>query len=136
MAKGGARVGAGRPRKPVSQHLLEGTFRVDRHGARPTNVVPLPVQAPDWQPEESDVDVLAPQARRWLANVLAFYQLSPIEGEVLLLALRSMTRLEQMEAAVATEGVTTDGGPHPLLAALAREARVFLTLWQALRLEK
>lgn len=32
MARGGARTGAGRKPKPVSQHVEDGTFRRDRHG--------------------------------------------------------------------------------------------------------
>jgi hypothetical protein len=39
MARGGSRPGAGRPRKPVEQHLAEGTYRPSRH--RPLIAPPL-----------------------------------------------------------------------------------------------
>jgi hypothetical protein len=35
MAKGGFRVGAGRKPKPLGVHLMQGTYRSDRHGPLP-----------------------------------------------------------------------------------------------------
>ena len=53
MPKGGARPGAGRPRKPLADHLLRGTYRRDRHGPLPSNVVPMPApQSGGWQPTQ------------------------------------------------------------------------------------
>jgi len=44
VARGGSRPGAGRPRKPVEQHLAEGTYRASRH--RHLLAVPLPPTRP------------------------------------------------------------------------------------------
>lgn len=137
MAKGGARVNAGRPSTPLSEHLLRGTYRPDRHGPR-SNVATMPVlPAPDWRPTAADLAELGPRARRWLDHVVTAYQLDPVEGESVLLAMRCLTRIEALEAAVASSGVLRAGGePHVLLPALSREQRVFLSLWQSLRLGK
>jgi phage terminase small subunit len=54
LGSGGARLGAGRPRDPVSEHLRRGTYRPDRHRRRRGLVVP-PLQhlgaPPAWLPE-------------------------------------------------------------------------------------
>ena len=136
MGKGGARVGAGRPQKPLHEHLLRGTFRPDRHGARPTNLAVMPESAPDWRPAKSDIQSLGERAQGWLADALSIYQFDRVEGQSLLLSLRSLTRLDALEQVIAREGVCVAGAPHALLAAAAREARVFAALWAALRLGK
>lgn len=135
MPRGGARPGAGRPRKPLAEHVLNQTYRADRHGPLPANVVPMPMHS-GWHPAPSEVKRLGARARDWLAAILRLYQLDELEGRRLLEALRSLTRIEAMERSVERLGVMVKGDPHPLLAALAREQRVFLTHWTALRLEK
>ena len=54
MPRGGRRVNAGRPALPASVHLLNGTFRRDRHGAPPAPAIPLPAAdaapTPEWHP--------------------------------------------------------------------------------------
>ena len=56
MAKGGARLGAGRPRKPLQDHWIRGTYRKSRHGELPKHVHRLPAASPDdWQPTEADL---------------------------------------------------------------------------------
>ena len=140
MGRGGRRAGAGRKRKPIRELLLTGRYRADRHGARPapgSNVLTMPAAGVDWWPAPADVDALAPHARSLLDATLSLYRLSAIEGEQVLLALRTLSRCEQLEAAIAELGITDGSGkPLPLLSALSRESRAFLSLWQAIQFER
>ena len=45
MPKGGRRLGAGRKRKPLSVHLMAGTYRHDRHGPLPSAAATAPILA-------------------------------------------------------------------------------------------
>lgn len=107
----------------------------------------MPIPAPDWQPTKAERQALGPQARLLLDSLLRLYRLDDVEGRAALLALRSLSMVEAMEARVAQEGwtferVTVDGAgvehreekPHPLLPAIARERRLFISQWAALRL--
>ena len=134
MPRGGSRPGAGRPRKPLSTHVLNGSYRPDRHGPRSSNVVTMPTPSADWRPANSDLAGLGPRALDWLDATLTLYQFDGVEGAHLLLALRSLDRLDRLERAVTAAGVATEGTPHPLLVAVAREARTFASLWAGLRL--
>ena len=120
MSRGGARIGAGRRPKPVSAHLLEGTFRPSRHAHRTASP---PATLPDWYPSPADAARLGPRAQLWLAAVVALYQFNELEGLKLLEALRALTRVEQLEA----------NGPS---AALTRESKLFALLWSGLQLER
>ena len=127
MPRGGKRPGAGRPRKALSLHRIEGTFRPARHG-RTAVVVPMPaaVAAGDWQPGDLEVAALSPRAQIWLQAVLQLYRLNAVEGQALLETLRVLSRVEALEL--------EDG--MGATAALARERRLFLSMWQSLGLEK
>ena len=131
MPSGGARRGAGRPRKGLALHQIEGTIRPARHG----NVLamPRPDSGADWWPADADVQALWPRSQEWLEATLHLYRLSAVEGGMVLLAMRSLTRCEQLEAAIADVGVANAGG---LLGALARESRIFLAAWAAAGIEK
>jgi hypothetical protein len=137
MPRGGRRPGSGRPRKALSRHLIAGSFRTDRHGPRPAagTVLAMPLPSEDWRPSPEDEAALGPRARRWLTSTVALYRLTSIEGEQVLLAMRSLDRLAQLEATFATAGVTSvDAGT--LLTAISREARTFQSAWAAVRLER
>jgi hypothetical protein len=135
MARGGSRPNSGRRRKPLATHLLAGTYRADRHGPLPGNVVPMP--AAGWQPSSEDVEQLGAVAQDWLAATLRLYQLDELEGRKLMQALTVLTRIEAMETEVTSGGLlTADGGAHPLLSKLNQERRLFASLWDALRLGK
>ncbi len=140
MPRGGARAGAGRKRKPMAKHWLDGTWRPDRHGPRPTGnlaVLPAPAPAGDWRPTEQDRAGLGPRACALLDAVIGKWQFDMVEGAQLMLAMRSLSRLEAMEDALAHVGVVDPTGePSPLLGALAREGRLFLSLWAALQLDR
>ena len=133
MPRGGQRPGAGRPAKPVELHRLQGTFRPSRHGhlaaaaRRPAEF--------GWSPTAADRAELGARALDWLDAVVTLYRLDAIEGRLLMAALRSLTRVGQLEARIAADGVAPDG-PHPLLAALCREQRQFLSLWAHVGLGK
>jgi hypothetical protein len=120
----------------VAQHLAAGTYRRDRHGPVPGNVVAMPQLIPDWQPTAVETRDLTAQAVKLLEETLKAYRLSPIEGIHLLVALRALSRLEALEAGLAREGMMgRDGGPSSFLAAIARERRSFELAWATLRLE-
>ncbi len=135
MPRGGRRPGAGRKRKPLSWHLLAGTYKASRHGPKPAPYVhgataPKPGLAADWMPAPADVEALGPVARAWLDAAVGLYRLSALEGLQLLAALRTLSRVEGLEATIRAEGITASTS-----AALAREQRVFLSQWAVLKLE-
>jgi hypothetical protein len=94
----------------------------------------MPTASADWRPAKSNLNGLGQRALDWLEATLGIYKLDHVEGGLLLLALRSLDRLDRLEQAVSKAGVTADGEPHPLLVAVAREAKVFSSLWAGLRL--
>ncbi|HXG57073.1 MAG TPA: hypothetical protein VNJ03_16975 [Vicinamibacterales bacterium] len=144
----------GHNRLSAREHELVGTYRADRHGPQATAAVlrhvpsiigaelcgdfagrpTFAATSADWAPATNDVEALGPRARVWLADVMRAYRFDPVEGQVLLAALRCLTRIEAIEAAIDAEGVTVEGKPHPLLAALRGEQRIFLAQWAALKL--
>ena len=131
MGRGGARPGSGRPRKSVALHRLHGTYKPSRHGEREASTaavlaMPLPSAATDWQPSPADWAALSPRARDWLEATLSVYVLNAVEGRQTLEACRVLTRVEALEA---EPGMAAAG-------AVARERRLFLSMWEALRLER
>ena len=134
MPKGGGRIGAGRKPLPVALHVARGSYREDRHGPLPATVLPMPAAPPpEWRPAAEDIAALGPRARGWLTAVQALYQLNVVEGAMLLAAMRSLTRVEQLETAIAATGLAAS---HKLHTALSREERTFLSLWSALRFDR
>jgi hypothetical protein len=141
--------GHGRNRKPLREHLLAGTYRPDRHAHLTAVSSAAPAGVTDWRPRRVDVQALGPQARALLTSTLKHYVLSESEGLLALNALRSLSLAEKAEARIAEEGLTilkhsVDGAgvehqepkAHPLLTTVARERRLFASLWAGLRLEK
>ena len=55
----------------------------------------------DWHPAGSDLEGLGERARCWLDATLRLYRLNDVEGQALLLAMRSLDRLNRLEEAVA-----------------------------------
>ena len=134
MARGGSRPNSGRRRKPVEIHQLQGTYRRDRHGALPANVVTMPVAG--WSPSAEDVESLGGLAQDWLAGTLRLFQLDELEGQRAMEGMRVLTRIELMEAEITATGLLVDGSAHPLLSKLNQERRLFASLWADLRLGK
>lgn len=133
--RGGRRPGAGRPRKPTAEHVLNGTFRPDRHGPRPAHVHALTAAAPeaDWRPSPADVAGLGAVALEWMTAILTTYRLDgALEGRRVLLALQSLDRADRLEQAVRSD----PGANAGLHRALDRELRQFSAQWQALNLER
>lgn len=96
----------------------------------------MPAQpAPDWRPSPADLEALSPRARARLALALEDFTFDALDGERLLDACRSLSRVELLEAALTAEGVTARESDR-LLRALARESRVFLSLWANLNLPR
>jgi len=90
MARGGARVGAGRPKKPLEAHKRAGTFRADRHGPRPAVVGALamaPAVNVAQAPPATLLAGLGESGVRFLRSAYAdFEQIGNMEGEVLRVA--------------------------------------------------
>jgi hypothetical protein len=137
MARGGARVGSGRPRKTFASLKLAGTLRADRHqdrigsaaGQAAAVVLPMPEPArTDWRPTLADVAMLAPRAGALLQATLEHFAFSPVEGRLLLESMNALSRSERLETEAGTAA----------LAAATSERRLFLSIWQQLnlRLEK
>jgi hypothetical protein len=83
----------------VQDHLRADTYRADRHGALPANVVSMPL-APTlpWQPEDSDLGGIGPAGRELIARMLDHYEFTLAEGLLL---------LEAGQAAAALSAVRT-----------------------------
>ena len=133
----------GHNRLSVDQHVLRGTFKAARHGAAAAAAARPGVM--DWRPTDAEMEALGPQSQLLLQATLRLYSLDDAEGQLCLQALKSLTWVEYMEAEVTAwtyERVTVDGAgqehreqkPHPLLPAIARERRLFLSAWAGLRL--
>lgn len=87
----------GRNRVPVEEHLLRGTFRPARHGARPVtdgNVVAMPPSEGSWTPEPDDLAALTESGRAFVSRMLARYDFTPIEGLLLIEAGHAVSSLE------------------------------------------
>lgn len=103
MARGGARPGAGRPKKALAVHRLRGTFRPSRHGARAANVALLPspesTHTPGWTPSTSDLKALDDVARKFVEDFLQDFTFGPAEGRLLLELGHVASRLAALRAA-------------------------------------
>ena len=88
--------------------------------------MPVPTAATDWRPPPSEVAALSPRAQDWLQAILSLYVLNALEGRQVLEALRVLSRCEVLEA---EPGMASAG-------ALVRERKLFLSMWDQLRLEK
>ena len=98
MPRGGARVGAGRRPKPMTEHVLAGTYRQDRHGPRPARVLAMPPPEAAWQPTASDLTGLGSAGRELIDRLLADYDVSPVDGLQLLEAARAADVLAELRA--------------------------------------
>lgn len=93
----------GHNRKPVSQHLVSGTYRRDRHGplpALPGHVHSLPVEPPRWQPTDTDLEPMPPSGRRFVRGWLKHYDVTLAEGAILLEAGHATGRLHEIRATI------------------------------------
>lgn len=90
--RGGARPGSGRKRKSLREHLLNGTYRRDRHGPVPgsTNVVRMPDRSETdgdrWAPTTAQLRALGRPGRVFLMDVIAMNDVAPGESHLLLSA--------------------------------------------------
>ena len=107
---------AGRPgrsgghnKKPLSQHVLEGTYQPCRHGPKAAgHVLAMPKPAPDWRPSASDVAALSVRGRAWLDAALEAYVFSAVDGLRLLEVCRTVSRVEALEVAGASPELTRE----------------------------
>jgi hypothetical protein len=99
MPKGGKRRGAGRKRKPLERHVIEGTFRKDRHGhlaALPAAPAADPVTT--WTPDPDRLAELSDAGRALVMAMTSDYEFTSIEGVLLLAAARCADRLDALRA--------------------------------------
>lgn len=122
-------------RKPIGQHVLEGTHRRDRHGDRGGNLAMLPVQTSAAAgPESREARRLLrglSRPSRTLGRTLLeqFEGWSPADLAVLRLLLSALDRAAACRELIDAEGLMPrrkHGGPrpHPLLRA-ERQAATF-----------
>lgn len=108
---GGARVGAGRPRKDAASLHLAGTWRADRHAGRAA-VAPFPAR-----PASAEIprapSHLSARARGIWRDVLTEWQLTSAQIALLLLACEALDRAEAARVVCAREGLVLDGAAHP-----------------------
>ena len=96
MPRGGRRIGAGRPARPVAEHIQRGTYRRDRHGDRPVigNLAVMPHAGSGWAPSDQDVAALTKPGRAFLDSLLAEFEFNGIEGKLALEAAHAVDRLK------------------------------------------
>jgi hypothetical protein len=107
MPRGGARIGAGRPRLPLATHIARGTYRRDRHGAPPVigNLTVLPNGASGWVPSDQDVATLKAPGKALLEALLTDFEFTKIEGQLALEAAHATDRLHAVRT-VSRRGAT------------------------------
>ena len=107
MPRGGARLGAGRPRMPLTQHVLRGTWRKDRHGELPAHVHAIDAEGGSdaWMPAEAQLQALGEAGRAFLERMLSANDVTAVEGE-LLLELGHCTQALADVRAIPREGLT------------------------------
>src|SRR5688572_13593867 len=101
----GTPASGGRNRRSVQQHVIRGTFRPARHGSGELGAsgpALRPGVLSDWRPTAAERAELGEQAQALLDATLRLYRLDDVEGKQALLALRSLTMVESMEADVTT----------------------------------
>ena len=90
---------SGRPRKPLSYHVLAGSYRPDRHGPLPANVAVMPAASvAGWQPTEAQRAGLGVAGRALMDDVLGAYEPSLVDGLQLLEAARAADVLATLRA--------------------------------------
>lgn len=134
---------SGRLPKPVDEHILRGTHRVDRHGPLPG---PRLASAPPMTSPERPVRAvrvprhLRPATRRWFRDIVRAWALEAHHLRLLQLAAEAWDRCEVARERIAAEGVTVKsarGGPrlHPLLRVEDANRKMFARLIGQLNLE-
>jgi hypothetical protein len=80
----------------VAEHVLKGTYRADRHGPLPENVLPMPTlesasgQGGDegWRPSRADLRALGRAGKTFVSTWVQVHVMNLREGVVLLAAAR------------------------------------------------
>lgn len=102
MPRGGSRPGAGRPAKPVEEHVLAGTYRRDRHGPLPSNVVQMPGATPPqtqgWTPAPAELGAVGKAGRQFVSEMLGAYEFTRSEGVLVIEAAHITDRLAALRS--------------------------------------
>jgi hypothetical protein len=94
----------GRNKKSIRDHLLAGSYRRDRHGPLPENVLPMPTTPttvegqsvdPEWSPPRADVVSLGVKSKRFLSDWHHWHVCSQREGILVLAAARALDEAER-----------------------------------------
>ncbi len=106
MPRGGARSGAGRPRKPLATHVLHGSYRRDRHGELPAGGRAAVLQMPPPTHDAPDVEALMTglelEGRQLIIEMLAAYSgWTPTDLRCLRLSAELLDRRAQLRALIA-----------------------------------
>jgi hypothetical protein len=96
---------SGRPRKPLAHHLVTGSYRPDRHGPLPRNVLPMPAPpAQPWAPDAAALTEMGPSGRAFVRVMVGSYEFSLVEGVLLLEAGHAVAALSAVRAINRTKG--------------------------------
>jgi hypothetical protein len=143
VGRGGARAGAGRHRKPLALHLLNGTYRPDRHGPLPPDGVPAAPAVPgiplDWQPDATDLARLGAEGKVFIREALEAGEYNFIAGRLLLETADCLDLLAAYRKDIAERGIiltSKRGGTrvHPLLRESWKASRHLASLYKYLGL--
>jgi hypothetical protein len=94
----------GRPRKPLAQHVMRGTYRRDRHGELPAHVHPIGSgTSTAWMPDRAQLDAQGAAGRAFVEQMVAANELNDREGAIVLELGHVKTALAAVRA------VTRDG---------------------------
>jgi hypothetical protein len=88
---------------PVEEHLRRGTFRQDRHGKRPALIATIEPRDPGWHPHDDDTAHLQPAGRRFLDAMLSRFEISALEGAIVVEAAYLVDYLTSSRSEAATD---------------------------------
>jgi hypothetical protein len=84
--------------KPIAHHLHAGSYRADRHGPLPANVLQMPPAHQPWAPSEDDLAVIGPAGREFIEQMVGTYDFTLIEGTLLREAGQAVAALAAVRA--------------------------------------
>jgi len=80
--------------------VRRGSYRQDRHGPLPTNVLAMTATSPgtSWSPSDSDFGGMGPAGRMFIERMLRSYDFTEIESHLLIEAAHAVGRLAETRA--------------------------------------
>jgi hypothetical protein len=104
---------SGRRRKPIADHIANGTYRPGKHGPKPVSLPAWPpsplswpqtaAQAPPWQPDGAVLAALGDAGRHFLTSMVNSFAIDIVQGALLVRAAETLDDLTVWRATAATD---------------------------------